>query len=951
MRKYENPEFIQENRLPQRAYYIPQNEGAKIDLNGTWNFAFYQRDYEQQCSQQGQIDVPSCWQCRGYELPCYTNYVYPFPVDPPYVPTENPMAVYSRSFAVEDMSKAYYAVFEGVASNLELFINGSYVGYSEGSRMQSEFEITPYLRTGENEILVKVRKWCSGSYLEDQDCFRYNGIFRDVYLLKRPKGHIVDIDIRTEGNAVLVDFQGEAEVSLLDGEGCVLEKKHAAGSVEFRVEAPRLWNAEQPYLYQLVFQYLEEIITQKVGFVTYGINGRSAFTVNGVEVKLKGVNHHDTHPTNGYCLTDEEIYRDIQLMKQLNINCVRTSHYPPSPKFLEYCDELGLYVMLEADLETHGFTSRYPAGAYDSYDCLNSNPEWIGNRPEWLAAYLDRMIRAYERDKNHASIFSWSTGNESGHCDNNYEMVKWLRRKDTRRLIHCEDASRTAYGWGQQDTSYYTRPDMHSRMYESYEGMEKYAQNPDMHLPFFHCEYSHAMGNGPGDVKDYWDIIYKYPKLIGGCIWEWADHTYLKDGVPQYGGDFGELTDDSNFCMDGLVTHDRRFKAGSLCTKFAYQYVRFTLDGDAVIVENLYDFTNLNRYQVKIDLNVDGNVISSESYRLNILPKETAPVPIKLPQSCQLGAYLQCYLLDDNQQIVGMTEIPVLNGSKALEKPHNDAVITEEKLHFVVNTNQAAITVSKMTGKIESICVAGEELLKQPVKLSVWRAPIDNERTVKQKWGHDNVWEGENLDRIFDNVKEVTCEDNVINVRGTLAGVGRLPFLQYRVSYQFDRSGKMTVSLRGDVRENCIWLQRLGFEFMLNEKCSRFRYFGKGPGENYCDMHLHTTTGWFGSTAKDEYFPYAMPQEHGNHTNCRHLEVENAFAVRSDSVFEFNISQYSADELTQAMHINELPVSDKVSMRIDYKNSGIGSNSCGPLLLEKYRLAEKKIAYAFEISF
>jgi len=951
MRNYENPEFIQENRLPQRAYYIPKNEGAKIDLNGTWNFAFYQRDYEQQCSRQGQIDVPSCWQCRGYELPYYTNYVYPFPVDPPYVPTENPMAVYSRSFAVEDMSKAYYAVFEGVASNLELYINGSYVGYSEGSRMQSEFEITPYLRSGENEILVKVRKWCSGSYLEDQDCFRYNGIFRDVYLLKRPKGHIMDIDIRTEGNSVLVDFQGEAEVSFLDGEGCVLEKKHAAGSVEFRVEAPRLWNAEQPYLYQLVFQYREEIITQKVGFVTYGINSRSAFTVNGVEVKLKGVNHHDTHPTNGYCLTDEEICRDIQLMKQLNINCVRTSHYPPSPKFLEYCDELGMYVMLEADLETHGFTSRYPAGAYDSYDCLNSNPEWIGNRPEWLAAYLDRMIRAYERDKNHASVFSWSTGNESGHCDNNYEMIKWLRRKDIRRLIHCEDASRTAYGWGQQDTSYYTRPDMHSRMYESYEGMEKYAQNPDMHLPFFHCEYSHAMGNGPGDVKDYWDIIYKYPKLIGGCIWEWADHTYLKDGVPQYGGDFGELTDDSNFCMDGLVTHDRRFKAGSLCTKFAYQYVRFTLDGDAVIVENRYDFTNLNRYQVKIDLNVDGDVISSESYRLDILPKETARLAVKLPRSCKLGAYLQCYLLDENQQIVGMTEIPVLDGCKTLEKPHNDALITEEKLHFVVNTDQATITVSKMTGKIESICVAGEELLKQPVKLSVWRAPIDNERTVKQKWGHDNVWEGENLDRIFDNVKEVACEGNVINIRGTLAGVGRMPFLQYRVCYQFDRSGKMTVSMHGDVRENCIWLQRLGFEFMLNEKYSRFRYFGKGPGENYCDMHLHTTTGWFSSTAKDEYFPYAMPQEHGNHTNCKHLEVENAFTVRSDNAFEFNISQYSADELTRAMHIDELPVSDKVSLRIDYKNSGIGSNSCGPLLLEKYRLAEKKIEYAFEISF
>ena len=951
MRNYENPEFLQENRLPQRAYYIPENEGAKIDLNGVWDFAFYDRDYQEQPSRQGKIDVPSCWQCRGYELPYYTNYVYPFPVDPPYVPTENPMGVYARSFTVEDTTKEYYMVFEGVTSNLELFINGQYVGYSEGSRLQAEFCITPYLHRGENEILVKVRKWCSGSYLEDQDCFRYNGIFRDVYALKRPKGHIVDIDIRTEGSAIRVDFEGEAEVQLLDAQNRVLAVQNAAKQVCFEVEKPILWNAENPYLYQLVFTYQEEVIRQKVGFVTYGINARSAFTVNGVEVKLKGVNHHDTHPTNGYSMTDEEVYRDIQLMKELNINCVRTSHYPPSPKFLEYCDELGLYVMLETDIETHGFTSRYPAGAYDSYDCLNSNPEWIGNRPEWLAAYLDRMIRAYGRDKNHTCIFSWSTGNESGHCDNNYEMIKWLRANDKRRLIHCEDASRTAYGWGQQDTSYYTRPDMHSRMYESYEGMEKYAQNPEMHLPFFHCEYSHAMGNGPGDVKDYWDIIYKYPKLIGGCIWEWADHTYLKDGVPQYGGDFGELTDDSNFCMDGLVTHDRRFKAGSLCTKFAYQYVRFTLDGNEVIVENLYDFTNLNRYQVKIDLNVDGDVVSSECYRLDILPKETARVAVKLPQNCQLGAYLQCYLLDENQQIVGMTEIPVLDGCKEQKKPQNDAVISEEKLYFVVNTGKATVTVSKMTGKIESIRVAGEELLKQPVKLSAWRAPIDNERTVKQKWGHENVWEGENLDRVFDNVKEVTCQGSQIKVRGTMAGVGRMPFLQYQLSYCFDGDGNMTVSLVGDVRENCIWLQRLGFEFILNETCSQFRYFGKGPGENYCDMHLHTTTGWYSSTAKDEYFPYAMPQEHGNHTNCKRLEVANAMTVHSSKAFEFNISQYSTDELTRAMHIDELPASDKVSMRIDYKNSGIGSNSCGPLLLEKYRLNEKKIEFDFEISF
>ena len=388
MRRYEDLAKMAENRLPQRAYYIPENEGAYMLLNGDWDFEYYERDYDKTPSKTGVIDVPSCWQCRGYDKPCYSNVAYVFPIDPPYVPQDNPMGVYTREFEIGDTDKRHYIVFEGVATCVELYINGEYVGYSQGSRLQAEFDITDFVKQGTNSIKAKVYKWCSGSYLEDQDCFRNNGIFRDVYILSRPEGHIKDISITTDANVIKIQFEGKSKITLLNPENEIISTTDAENYAEFTVENPIEWNAEKPALYELVFENNGEIIRQSVGFVTYAINERSAFTVNGVEVKLKGINHHDTHPQNGYTMTDEDILNDLKLMKQLNINCIRTSHYPPTPKFLEYCNRLGFYVMVETDIEIHGFTMRYSkTGPYDSYN----NPEWIGNLPEWKESYLERM--------------------------------------------------------------------------------------------------------------------------------------------------------------------------------------------------------------------------------------------------------------------------------------------------------------------------------------------------------------------------------------------------------------------------------------------------------------------------------------------------------------------------------------------------------------------------------
>lgn len=944
MRFYENLSTIQENRQAPRAYCIPENPGACTSLNGIWDFAFYARDYDEAPQKTGTIDVPSCWQSRGYEAPGYTNMVYPYPVDPPYVPNDNPMGVYTRRFSVTDSDRRHYLVFEGVASCLELFVNDCRVGYSQGSHLQAEFDISDFVHTGENTVTAKVRKWCSGSYLEDQDFFRFSGIFRDVYLLSRPRNHIRDVDIHAAGNRIDVAMEGRAEVSLYDPDGNLLETKHGENNLSFHVESPVLWNAEQPRLYTLLFRDRDEVIRQKVGFVTYGINDRLAFTVNGVEVKLKGVNHHDTHPENGYTMTEADLLRDLRQMKKLNINCVRTSHYPPHPRFLSLCDELGFYVVLETDIECHGFTTRYaPGPGYDT----EGNPDWIGNQPQWRESYLERIRRAYHRDKNHACIFCWSTGNESGWCENNREMVGWLHDTDSRRLVHAEDATRNGDGTEKPGRLW---PELHSKMYPSFEFVERYIGNPDVRQPFFFCEYSHAMGNGPGDVGDYWRLVESSPKLIGGCIWEWADHTVLRDGVPQYGGDFGELTSDGNFCADGLVTHDRKFKAGSLNAKYVYQNVHFRYVDAGVEVTNRFAFTNLENYRITVAVTADGKTLDSGDFCLNLAPGCSTVLPIRLPESCSFGAFALCRAFDGGEQIA-LAELPLpVPAAPGAEPDKSGTSVTEDAHNFRLHTGSRVYTVSRDTGKLVSIREGDRELLAAPMELTAWRAPIDNERNVFDRWIHTaDAWKGENLDRAFQNVRSVTSEDGAVRVEAAAAGVGRMPFFRYTLTLTPLAGGRLHVALHGKIRENCVWLQRLGMEFTLPEENSAFRYYGMGPEENYRDMRAHVSTGIYESTAEKEYFPYVMPQEHGNHTGCRWLELEGGLRFRADDTFEINVSRYTARDLKDARHWDELHPDGFTHVRVDYKNSGIGSNSCGPELREKYRLAEKNIDFGFTI--
>ena len=945
MRRYEDLKHISENRLPQRSYYIP--ESGFLSLNGNWNFKFYERDYEENYIEKNwdTIEVPSCWQLKGYENPNYTNFAYPYPYDPPFVPNNNPMGIYSREFEISDTDRSIYIVFEGVSSCVELFINDKYVGYSQGSHLQAEFDITDFVKLGVNTVTAKVRKWCSGSYLEDQDCFRFNGIFRDVYILSRPDGHIKDINITTEDNIINIKFDGNAKISLLDGEKNLINEVIAENYGSFTVNNPIMWNAEKPYLYELLFQYKDEVISQKVGFVTYKIGNDYEFLVNGTEVKLKGVNHHDTHPYSGWTMSDEDIKNDLLLMKKLNINTIRTSHYPPTPKFLDMCDELGFYVMLETDLETHGICVREARGC--GYDCYN-NPEWLCSNEEWKESFVDRMERAYNRDKNHCSIFSWSTGNESGHGDNHLAMINFIKENDKKRFIHSEDASRESEMsdfYGADTTHYADRTDLFSMMYEDIPGIEKKANNPDFNHPYFLCEYCHAMGNGPGDVYDYWELIYKHKKLIGGCIWEWADHTVVVDGVPKYGGDFkGELTSSSNFCADGMVFYDRSLKAGSLEVKAVYQYMDCELFGNEIKVTNLYDFTNLSEYSFKYQIRVDGKVIDEKTMVLDIAPKETTSIGVNLPTECQLGAYIHCFLYDSTGYCVAQKQLEIPVSTKKEEISRTNAKCEENDNFITFMGEDFCYTFSKNIGSFISIKKQGREQLRVPISITAMRAPIDNEAPIKSNW-----YGGENIDKQFNKVYSCVLDGSTVTVNGSLAGVSRTPYFRYTASYSVYSDGTIKVSLKGNVKDNCFWLPRLGFEIKTDYEKSEFKYYGMGPYENYCDMNHASMIDWYESDADKEYVNYIMPQEHGNHIKTKVLEIKDGLTFSAADTMEINVSHYTSKMLMGARHQDELKKSQYTNIRIDYKNSGVGSNSCGSELLERYRLCEKEIVFEFYI--
>lgn len=956
MRIYEDFKKTCENRMPQRAYYIPYEslekalEGKKENsayykcLNGEWNFAYFERDIDvpEFITEWDTISVPSCWQMHGCDKPGYTNVVYPHPVDAPFVPDDNPCGVYSRTFEIsgEWSRRKTYIVLEGASSCHFVYVNGKYVGYSQGSHLQAEYDITPYIAKGTNTLTIKVLKWCVGSYLEDQDFFRLSGLFRDVYLLSREENHITDVYIKADTKKITVDAEN---YEIYDGNTKVEN-----------LNSPILWNVENPHLYTVIVKGKTEYIPFQVGMREVAVSDKNELLINGVPVLLKGVNHHDTHPAKGYTMSEEDLMADLIAMKELNINTIRMSHYPPTPELLNMCDRMGFYVIDETDIETHGYTTRtYTGNGFDV-----ENDIWPCQNGDFKDMFVDRMVRMVERDKNHPSVIIWSTGNESGYGKNHDAMIDYARARDNSRLIHCEDASRKGDNHN---------VDLISRMYVSPEDIYKIASDPETDKPFFLCEYAHAMGNGPGDIMDYMKVFRKHPGLIGGCIWEWADHTVIEDGVCKYGGDFGELTHDGNFCCDGLVFPDRSFKAGSLSAKYAYQNFDTEIDGKKITVENLHDFTNLNKYTLVLELEIDGNVCGKKEYTLDIAPHQKAELdfPFTSPEKCTLGAHLNIYMLDKNGSEAGMKQ-HAIECEIQREAPSIPLDIAEEDAQRAyINGNGFSYVFNKHYGSIESMVKGGKELLAQKTKLTTWRPPTDNDRHARFVWGMTNGDNrtGENMNRLFSKVYSCTTDKNKISVKGSLAGIGRLPFLTYTAEYEFFTDGKISVTLSAYPREDVtktdfstpsyrdvhLYLPRLGFEFAIAYENDTFTYYGMGEHECYCDMNCHAKIGMYESSAKKEYVPYIHPQEHGNHIRTKMLKMDSGLTFTTEGEFEFCVSQYSPEVLTEAKHTDELKKSGSTNVRIDYKVSGIGSHSCGPKLAQKYQIKDKEMVFKFSV--
>ena len=941
MRAYENPEKTSINRLPARSYYIPEGNGKCESLNGIWNFAFFENgDYIDETIHWDTIPVPSCWEMFGYEHPNYTNINFPFPCDCPFVPDVNPVGIYERTFHISNTHNKHYIVFDGVCSCAELYINKTFVGSTQGSHLTAEFDISNYIQSGKNTIRVYVRKWCCGSYLESQDFIRLHGIFRDVLLLSRPSGHIFDIDIRTDKDLVYCQADKPCEISIYKQDQLLETAFTETGKCHFHINEPELWTAETPHLYSVVFQAEGEIIKRPFGFRTISCSAEHEILLNGSPIKLKGVNYHSTHPTTGWATSNEDIFKDLQLMKQLNINCIRTSHYPPTPSFLDLCDALGFYVMLETDLECHGFIRRYARVNY-SYDVESG--EWPSTQPQWKAEYVSRMERAYERDKIHPSIIMWSTGNESGYGENHIAMIDWLRSRDTKRLIHCEDASRA----GKHD-----KTDIFSYMYSSCDVVKKWAESEQIQQPIFLCEYAHSMGNGPGDLWDYWELFYQYKKIAGGCIWEWCDHTVLIDGVQKYGGDFpNELTHDKNFCCDGLVFSDRSLKAGSLEAKAAYAPFRLSYTDGVLKVQNCYDFLSFEGCQFEYKLICDGQTIESKIFMPDTQPHEFFYIkPSMLPDSCELGCYANVCMInkDGLETSTFQVKMPVPTSPDTAERKPLHLAETEQEI--IASGNGFRYVLSKQTGMLTNIYVNEKEQFVAPMEFTTDRACTDNEKIMVFLWHRVDIWQGENIEYTFHKVYDLKLEGSRVVVTASAAGVSRAPYFRYTLQYDFYEDGSIHINLDGNVRENATWLPRLGFSFALPYENDHFSYFGNGPFESYCDMTHHGTVDWHSSSADEEYVNYVRPQEHGNHTNTKRLQIGDGLEFIADTEMDICVSHYDARALQKAEHTDELVKSNATHVRIDYKNSGIGSKSCGPELQEKYRLSEKEIHFGFTIT-
>ena len=1002
-RFYEDLNVMHDKTMPARAYYIPAS--VRMDdlvehressdrfqmLSGEWKFQYYNSIYDVKESfyEKGydvsgfdHVTVPGVWQMDGYDTHQYTNIRYPFPFDPPYVPQDIPCGAYVHNFEYNREKKASKAFlnFEGVDSCFYVWVNGVYAGYSQVSHATSEFDVTDLLNEGENTLAVLVLKWCDGSYLEDQDKFRMSGIFRDVYLLKRPEKTIRDYHITTdvEKDRVTVKLDMyfsepvETKVTIEDKYGAVVARGEAAenGVLELTVLNPVLWNAENPYLYQIILTMPDEVIVDRIGFRTIEIRDKVVY-FNGEKIKFRGVNRHDSDPETGFVIDVRQIKKDLMLMKQHNFNAIRSSHYPNAPYFYQMCDEYGFMVIDEADIEAHGPFMLYRKEDTDQNRFRRWN-EKIADDPAWEKAIVDRVRLMVQRDKNRSCIVMWSMGNESAYGCNFEKALAWTKNFDPDRITQYESARYRNY-----DITYdYDNLDLYSRMYPSLQEIEDYLKN-DGSKPFLLVEYCHSMGNGPGDFEDYFQMIHKDDRMCGGFVWEWCDHA-IAHGTAEngktryyYGGDHGEAIHDGNFCMDGLVYPDRTPHTGLLEYKNVYRPVRvvsYDWKNGQIVLHNYMDFDDLNNYvDIFYEMTQDG--ITVEKGKLaNVVaaPHSDAMVELKLQIPSTGKVYLkliyrlkkQMPLLEPGLEL-GFDEIKLANEDdrnrqavKWLEQEKEVGAIDvkENERQVVLQANDFTYVFDKRTGLFEDMQFAGRSYIDHPMELNIWRAPTDNDMYIKKEWKkahYDAAYTRAYRIEVLQNKHGVFIMEHVAVLADTVQKI-----LDVEMTWKINEDGKIEAVIEAVKDKEFPELPRFGIRMFLNKKMNEVTYFGMGPQESYRDKHQASCHGLFRSKVAQMHEDYIRPQENGSHYDCDYVEITSGqygIAAVSNDSFSFNVSVYTQEELERASHNYELEESDSTVFCMDYAMNGIGSNSCGPDVLDKYRFAEEAFRFQFEL--
>lgn len=1039
---WENPAVVEINKEPAHAAFVPYKDvetARSCDrkcsnlyrvINGIWKFTLVQKisDTPEDFMQPGYKDsswndmvVPSNWQMQGYDIPIYTNVTYPIPANPPYVPVENPTSLYRRTFTIPDEwdGNRIFIAFEGVDSAFYLWINGEKVGYSQGSRTTAEFDITSFVIKGENIIAAQVLRWSDGTYLEDQDMWRMSGIYRDVYLFCAPQVHIRDFYIRTEFDKdyrnVLIkiranvrNYSNENKVNyqlvyrLFDPDGKIVLEKTAPkgigllyGNSELAINLvedvinPLKWSAEYPNLYTSTISLLNdrhdeiEVVSTKTGFRQVEIkNGK--ILINGAEVYFRGANRHEFDETNGKTISEESMIRDIKLMKQFNFNAVRTSHYPDCPRWYELCDQYGIYLIDETDLECHGLAA---------YNHRKENEDgWVSpvdfsNDPKWNNAYMQRCIRMVERDKNHPSVIIWSLGNESGYGYNHDAMAGWIHGYDKTRPVHYEGTINT-------DGKVSPCVDMISVMYPDLERLVSLATEPGEERPVIMCEYCHAMGNSNGNLKEYWETIYEYPRLRGGFIWEWNDHGIKmknKDGEEwwAYGGDFGDKPNDGNFCIDGLVWPDRTPHPGMWECKKIFQPVvveAVDLTKGLVNVINRYDFMDLSGLEIYWELLCDGFVLDKGSVPNLCTPAGTSE-KLRIPYTLvdiKAGAEYMLnirFLLASDTSWAGkghevaweQFKLPV-DPSKTLIVGHDTPTVLklEEKDDvIIVSDSSFSLSFDKITGMICSLKNDGLELLVEGPRVNIWRALTDNDCIVEEadhylsenhmdyQTGKLGIrWLRAGYDKLEHTVIGTEAAHNkegaiVIKVKTRMQAPGFEKGFNCSYEYIIGGSREIEVNIKLAPDTGLPSIPRFGFVMELPGQYDNFTWYGRGPQENYCDRKEGYAVGLYHSTVEEQHVPYIMPQENGNKTDVRWASLTDeegrGLKIYGMPLFETTVHNYTIEDLSKARHTYELGRRDNITVTVDKFQSGLGGASCGPDTLLKYQVKPEPMSFSIKM--